>query len=156
MSEVVADSPHAGFMPPSTPSRPLSLMIASAVLIIGLLVALLLFLNGSSERPLKVRLALFDVDGSSDCSGGSGGYSDVGPGMPITVKDQDGKLIGSSSLPSDGEDLNGLGCVWETVVMVPDAAQQYAVEGGSRGAVTFSLDKLQNEENWTAELSLGM
>ena len=156
MTTYATDSLPLAPVPPATRRYPLGTLIAGAALLVGLLIALLLFLTGSTERPLKVQLALFDVDGSSDCSGGSGGYSDIGPGMPITVRDQDGTLIGSSSLPSDGDDLGGMGCVWETVVTVPDDAQQYAVEGGSRGAVTYSLDTLENEDNWTAELSLGL
>jgi hypothetical protein len=153
MSEYVDGFPPPAPIPHQNRRYPLGLIVAAAVLVLGLLLALILFLTGSSERPLTVKLALFDPDAS--CSeGGSGGYDDIGPGMPITVKDQNGKLIGSESLTEKGEFYPMAGCEWTTVITVPDDAEQYAVEGGSRGAVTYSRAKLE-ENDWTAELSIG-
>jgi hypothetical protein len=146
----------AASLPDGVNSNRTKILIALGGAVLLVVIIAIVLLTGSSERPLKVRLGLFDA--GSDCDGGSGGYDDLGPGMPITVKDQDGKLIGSSTLPEGGEpqEIDGLrfGCIWETVVMVPDDAEQYAVEGGSRGAVTYSRDTIENE-GWIAELSIG-
>lgn len=157
--------PYAVFdpAPPEPPAedhrrRRVAAFIAAAVLLLAAIGTLIVLFTGDSERPLTVKLQLLDFDGGSDCDGGSGGYDDIGPGMPITVKDQDGKLIGSGSLPDSGEsqDVDGVtyGCIWSVAVMVPDDAQQYAVEGGSRGAVTYSQETLADHD-WTAELSIG-
>jgi hypothetical protein len=155
----VSEGTEAGWRSPAAdPAQnrrnPLVLIIGIGALLTALVaVTLVLVFTGSNERPMKVTLALFDSDATCT-EGGSGGYDDIGPGMPITVKDQDGKVIGSESLPADGEYYAGAGCEWTVTVMVPDDAQQYAVEGGSRGAVTYSRAKLE-ENNWTAELSIG-
>jgi len=130
------------------------LLLGGALALVVIVVVAIVALTGSSDRPLKVSIALFDLDGSSDCSGGTGGYNDIGPGMPVTVKDETGKIIGSGSLPEHGKDLEGLGCEWSISVIVPDDAKQYAVEGGDRGAVTYSRAQL-DKDGWKAELSIG-
>lgn len=151
-------APEPGPVPEPGPDRRLyrrNRLILGGVLLAALIAgAVIVSLIGSSDRPLKVTFALIDIGGDSDCSGGDGGYDDIGPGMPLTVKDQDGKIIGSGTLPDKGEEYAGVGCEWTLHVMVPDDAQQYAVEGGSRGAVTFSHADLE-EAHWEAHLSIG-
>jgi hypothetical protein len=120
------------------------------VIVIGVALTLVLTLSDGPGRPLTIKFGLLDAD--SSCSGGSGGYSDIDPGMPVTVRDQDNKIIASTTLPEDGE--GGFGCIWTMRVAVPDDAEQYSIEGGSRGAVTYSRQQLE-EDDWTAELVLG-
>ena len=141
--------------PPPPRSRRWLLAIGGAALAVTAVAATVIALVPGEEE-LTVGLALFDPDGVSCASGGSGGFSDIGPGMPITVRDQAGKIIGSGALPDHGEAAGGgMGCVWTTTVTVPDDAEQYAVEGGDRGAVTFARQKLE-ENGWEAALSIGM
>lgn len=156
--------PYTGTFGPTPPPPPapshrrhnLNTLIAAAVLLGAALITLIVLLTtGSSERPLKVSFGLTDSDGGVTCEdGGSGGYSDIAPGMPLTVRDQDGKLIGSGSLPDKGEDYAPVGCIWTLTVVVPDDAEQYAVEGGHRGEVTYSRDKLE-EEDWHVVIGIG-
>jgi hypothetical protein len=121
--------------------------IAALALIGGLLVNLL---TGSTPQPLTIDVGLLDAD--SSCSGGAGGYSDIGPGQPVTVKDENGKILASTVLPDTGSSV--FGCVWTMQVLVPGDAQQYGIEMGRRGTVTFSHDKLV-ADHWKAELSIG-
>ncbi|MCU1614692.1 MAG: putative rane protein [Frankiales bacterium] len=136
---------------PVAPSRRKPLLIAAGVLVAGLATAATLLLtSGPTMHPLTIDVALLDAD--SGCSGGAGGYSDIGPGQPVTVKDENGKILASTVLPDTGG--GSFGCVWTMHVVVPDNAQQYGVEMGRRGTVTFSHDKLV-ADHWKAELSIG-
>lgn len=140
---------------PAKPNR-LPLLIVIGVLILGLITALVLFLAGEDERPLTVQFGLLDSDGGVSCDEGGGpGYNDIGPGMPITVRNEEGTLIGSGSLPDTGDDeYEPFGCIWTVQVMVPEGHKQYAVEGGDRGEVTFSSDKLEGQD-WIVEVGVG-
>jgi hypothetical protein len=148
-------------IPPQAPApsktkhrRLLTAIIGGGLLLVGALVALGISLSGPDEQDLTVRLGLFDLGGGSDCDGGDGGYDDVGPGMPITVKDEVGTVIGSTTIDSGGESMPGVGCIWTMHLKVSSEAKQYVIEGGSRGGITFSHDDLAAAD-WTAELSLG-
>jgi len=91
-----------------------------------------------------------DVSGST-CHGKSG-YSDIAPGMPVTVKDESGKLLGATTL------LFGTGstthCDFDFTIDGVGDASIYSVEGGRRGAISYT--KAQLEANgWTVGLSIG-
>jgi hypothetical protein len=157
-------SPGAPVAPQPGPSlfrrRPLLLGAAALALVAGLVVAgVAVFggFGGPDEHPMTIRFGLFDAtgDGGNCSDGGSGGYSDINPGTPVTVKDETGKIVASTELPDTGKD-NGesTGCIWTMHVTVPTDAKQYAVEVGRRGAVTYSHDKLV-AAHWTTETSLG-
>jgi hypothetical protein len=113
-------------------------------------------LTSDREADMTVEFTLVDPGGGSDCSGGAGGYSDIRPGMPLTVRDQDGGIIGSGSLGSGwATDLTGGGCVWRSIITaVPTDAEHYVIEGGSRGEVVFPHDQLA-DNGWVAELTIG-
>lgn len=90
--------------------------------------------------------------GNSSCEG-DGGYSDIGSGTPVTLKDETGRLVGSDTLypntPSSGQ------CTW-TIRMddVPSDLEFYVAEVGSRGEISYSRDQLVSE-NFTIGLYLG-
>lgn len=112
-----------------------------------------------SGRVLTVRFGLDDL-GATCATGGTGGYEDIGPGLPITVRDEAGDVIGSGALTAEGEDVtippNGAaaGCFWTVPVEVPDDREFYVIEGGSRGEISFPRSDLESNE-WTAEIGVG-
>ncbi len=83
---------------------------------------------------------------------GTGGYSDIQPGAPVTLKDGDGKILGSTSL------LSGTGTTSSCTFSfsIPDVPEVpfYSMEIGRRGAVTNSLAVMQ-ANGWTFGLTLG-
>jgi hypothetical protein len=108
-------------------------------------------------RQLTIEFDLYDDSSRnfSDCSGGDGGYSDIGPGMPITVRNQSGDVVASTFIPSSGEaHPGGYGCVWTMRVEVPMHIQHAVITGGRRGEITYSRSDLIAND-WTAFLSMG-
>jgi hypothetical protein len=82
---------------------------------------------------------------------GTGGYSDIGPGQPVTVKDENGKLLGASSL-GDADLLFPAGTDGSSFCRFPFSvsglgdAQIYTVEIGRfpRGAFSWSRADLES------------
>jgi hypothetical protein len=141
---------------------PWALLAAVVLLAGGIGVALWAASDGSGpgQRPLTVKFGLIDddTDEPTDCArGGNGGYSDIGPGMPLTVRDQDNRVIAAGSLPSSGEvqRVSGypVGCIWTLQFMVPAEAEHYTVDSGDRGSMSFSRTELA-EQDWTVEVGL--
>lgn len=133
-----------------------ALLIAGGVLAVGAIATVLsLTLGGSPGQPLTLKFTLFDVDDGGSCAtGGFGGYGDIGPGQPVTVKDETGKVLASTTLPDSGEDAGaGMGCTWTMHVVVPDDAEQYGVEVGRRGTVTYSRDEIARND-WVVETGI--
>jgi hypothetical protein len=102
----------------------------------------------------------------NDCSG-IGGYSDFGSGMDVSIRNGDGKLIGTTStrnfkaedLSSSDKDLKDtaklakdspeLSCtVFYGPISVP-RSDFYEVEIGSRGTLTYSYEDLKAVNFWT-------
>lgn len=84
---------------------------------------------------------------------GADGYSDIGPGTPVTLKDENGTTLADTSLGY------GTGTVARctftfTLTGVTDTAKFYSIEVGRRGAITNSHDELK-AAGWTFSLSMG-
>lgn len=121
----------------------------------------------STESPQPVP-TVFSVQGSfvlvdSDIGGtatdcyGSGGYSDVESGMPVTIRDGKGDILatgntGTGSQP-EGK-YSQVQCVFEFKIDNVPKADFYAIEIGRRGQLNYSFDEMQ-KRNWTVSLSLG-
>ncbi len=91
----------------------------------------------------------------ADCSGGEGAYSDIRPGMQLTIRDQSGDIVESTALPTDGTPYpGGYGCVWTMTVDVPANVQHLSIGNTRRGEVTYDRDELVRN-GWTAGISLG-
>lgn len=155
-------------------------------LLLGLLILLALLggfvslVRGLGNKEIKGSMLLFDSDVEEplldNCSG-TGGYSDFGHGMPVTVRNEDGRTIGTSSTRnaplgtlaerlamnkevSDAQaarrslrNIEGQGCMVIFEVEV-DQSEFYEVEVGRRGEITYSHEDLL-ESDWYVELSLG-
>lgn len=96
-----------------------------------------------------------------ECSGGSGGYSDITSSTDVTVYDGSGKVIATAALGDDcTQPTTDVGstdfsdATWTTkVTNVPDE-KFYQVEVGHRGKLTFSKADLASN-GWTVSASLG-
>lgn len=84
---------------------------------------------------------------------GTDGYSDLGPGTPVTLKDENGTILADASL-SLGTGTSSQCTFTFTLTGVPDTARFYSVEVGRRGAITDSHDELQ-AAGWMFSLSMG-
>jgi hypothetical protein len=87
---------------------------------------------------------------------GTGGYDDIKPGLPVTVKDGAGAIIGLGALVSSQAApvyTDDRQCVYSFEVTVPDVPF-YSVEVGHRGAVAKSRADVE-AQGWTVAVTLG-
>ncbi|WP_308205263.1 DUF732 domain-containing protein [Mycolicibacterium frederiksbergense] len=78
-------------------------------------------------------------DGTS-CQGADG-YSDVGPGTPITVKNGKGEILANTTL---GTGKSGTAdCTFSFSFPVTEGQDRYVVSVGRRGEFVYSFDQLQ-------------
>lgn len=108
----------------------------------------------------------------TDCNG-SGGYSDFGPGMNVTVRDGDNHIVGAGSTESLTEaDLTSIhfgiaaigAKIWENSDPIGECtvklelevkdAEFYSIKVGSRGELSYSKKELASRD-YFLELSLG-
>jgi hypothetical protein len=134
--------------------KPLWWAVGGVLAVASVAIALILTLAGGG-RDLTVKFALIDFDRGVSCAGGTGGYSDVGPGMAVVVRDNDGRVIGTSALDPNGEAVEDYACEWTAVVEdVPVGEDYYSVSVGRRGEQVYTGDQL-DERDWEISLSLG-
>jgi hypothetical protein len=123
---------------------------------LALAVVLAIALRGGQTHDVAGTFDLFDdrflyqANGSS-CSG-SGGYADIRAGVPVTVRDESGTLLASSSL-RDGE-VDGLRCVFTFELGDIERSDFYTFEVGRRGELTYSHDELA-ANGWHVGFYLG-
>ncbi|WP_068819963.1 hypothetical protein [Phormidesmis priestleyi] len=103
------------------------------------------------------RLVDSDLGGTTSNCYGSGGYSDVEGGMPVTVRDGQGKIIATAKV-SDGvhpADEKYANVVCEFAFQVDNVPKTdfYAIEVGHRGTLNYSFAEIQ-QKGWTVSLSL--
>jgi serine/threonine-protein kinase len=86
---------------------------------------------------------------------GQGGYSDISPGVPVILTNQDGKILGSSALGSGVADSSAGTCTYTfTIPDVPEDQSQYAIEVSHRGKVVNSKSDMA-ANGWKFGLSMG-
>lgn len=86
------------------------------------------------------------------CSG-SGGYSDFGPGMNVTIRDGNGNVVGSGSTgPAEGQSPGW--CVTEFEIENIDIVDFYEIEIGRRGALSYTYEELESAD-FNVDLTLG-
>lgn len=82
---------------------------------------------------------------------GTGGYSDVGTGMPVTVKDQAGVIIATGATAFDY--ITAVCALKFSIPNLP-MASFYSIEVGHRGALSFSAADLA-AAGWHVDFELG-
>ena len=113
----------------------------------------------SPRHTVSGTFGLLDSDASfpsittsgSGCQG-TGGYADISPGAQVTLKDGDGKILGTTQL-STGSGTTTACLFTFAIPNVPEVAF-YSVEISHRGQVTNSLADLKSS-GWTFSLTLG-
>jgi hypothetical protein len=163
--QMVASS--AAVTEPSAPNgspwlRPPKLLwlIGAAIVVVAAIVVALVLTLGGGKKDLTVTFTLMDIGGTSTCDGGTGGYSDIGPGTDVVVRDGSNNVLGVAAL-GDGQHRAtpdsgiGGGCIWQTTVHnVPTGKSFYTVEVGHRGEQTYSPSQL-DKSGWLVDLTLG-
>ena len=128
---------------------------------------------GMNKQTLRVHFFLYDSDSfQSGCYQGSGGYSDIGDGMSVTLKNTKGEVIeiGSMKLNTlgsfspNGTDIERLvdTCNYNyTFEGVPGNSDGYVVVVGSgkRGEMVYSKEELElgksGDGDWRVDITLG-
>lgn len=119
-----------------------------------LILVLLLLSNAGQTHEITGSFVVFDDDASSsDCRlGMDGGYSDIGPGTAVEVRNETGETIAAGRL-GVGESI-GLGCNFPIEVHdVPDA-KFYRIGVGRRGELSYSKDEIEARD-WEVAFQLG-
>jgi hypothetical protein len=88
------------------------------------------------------------------CDGSStNGYTDIGPGENIVVKNGSGKIIATTSL-RDGRGLDATDCEFKFSVKVPTVSFYQFSLGSRNRTITKSLSQMKRSK-WKIGLSLG-
>lgn len=91
-------------------------------------------------------------DVGQSCSG-SGGYSDFGQGMNVTIRDGDGNVVGSGATgPAEGQSPGW--CVTEFEIEDVEIVDFYEIEVGQRGSLSYSYEDLESND-FNVDLTLG-
>lgn len=135
-------------------------IILLAVLVIGA-VASVMFRGevSSTQHTFTGQLRLYN--NSSNASGiavyggsctGANGYSDIGSGTQVTVMNESGKVLATTSLaPGSGVIV----CTFAFSVKVPSASfYRIAVGSERRGVMTYSRQDME-ANSWTVDLTIG-
>lgn len=83
---------------------------------------------------------------------GYGGYDDLGLDIPVTITDEQGKII-ATGLTQAGQETER-GCVMSYVIKNVPKANFYSVEVGRRGKLTYSFDEM-NSQKWKVHTRIG-
>lgn len=107
---------------------------------------------------VTVQFRLSDFDTAYLGCEGAEGYSDIGSGTSVTIKNGSGDVLGAASLGKGKSSSNGYQaayCDWTVEIPdVPAGEDFYVAEVASRGEITLSEKDLEAND-WTFEVSLG-
>lgn len=162
------------------------MLIAGGVLVALIVIGAVAFSasqRGGDGLTLTGAFTLSDtesVSGTAEACSGTGGYSDFGPGMNVTIRNGSGAIIASANTTSldaderfgseeeteteDGDEpmspkeladsmFEFLGCTVVFEVDVP-SEEFYEIEVGKRGELSYSRQELE-EKDWDVSLTLG-
>lgn len=111
--------------------------------------------QGDGTYLLRGYLTLNDSDAlkTSDVCFGTGGYSDIGTGTQVVVRDGNNNVLGVGDLEFSQEMTFGSGCTFIFEIEVEEE-RFYQISMSHRGEMIFTFEELQ-ENRWTVFLSLG-
>lgn len=87
-----------------------------------------------------------DESRAGETCSGSGGYSDFGDGMNVTIRDGNGTIIATtSSRDTKWTSLDGVGGLWcrTSFESTADIVDFYEISIGRRGELSYSFDELE-------------
>lgn len=120
------------------------------------LVGIVLIGGGNRTEHIEGSFSLIDGAFMSQANGspcrGSGGYSDISPGLQVRASDDTGRLIASSTL--EGGRVDGITCVFTFELRDVPHSSYYTFEVGRRGEMSYSHDEMV-ANGWNADFSLG-
>lgn len=105
----------------------------------------------------SLKLVDSNLGGTDSNCYGTGGYSDIQAGMPVTIRDGQGKILatgstGSGSHPND-ETYGSVQCVFNFQLENIPKADFYSIEVGHRGQLNYSFTEME-KRGWQVSLSL--
>lgn len=110
---------------------------------------------GPAKTAITGTFILTDSDTANAGCTGQGGYSDISAGVSVILTNQDGKILGASTLGSGTPDTNAGTCTYTfSVPDIPMDQDQYAVEVSHRGKIVDSKTELAAAD-WSFNLSMG-
>lgn len=77
------------------------------------------------------------------CQMQESGYSDISKGTQVTVTNESGTIIGSTSLGEGSSSPRGDGCLWPFTVPDVKNASFYTITVSHRGPLTFSEAQME-------------
>ena len=92
------------------------------------------------------------TEGENSFCFGSGGMDDLKSYAPVTITDEQGKILAMGELGRGREDSEG--CTMSFTVENIPKSNFYSVEVARRGKVTYSFDRMI-ESRWRVGLSVG-
>ena len=97
--------------------------------------------------------SLVDQDTADNDCEGEGGYGDIDTGASVTIEDQKGETVGSTTLDVGTADDDT--CTWQlTFDEVPMDHTQYTLKIGDRGGLTHSRHVMETDDwHFDAEIS---
>ena len=114
--------------------------------------------NAKENKSIKGTFRLIDtgVERAGSLCHGTGGYSDIKPGLRVVVRNERQKTIGVSALSGDTYTGNypSIACEFPFLVEDLPKAKFYTIEVGRRGELTYPHKELE-EQNWEVAFSLG-
>jgi hypothetical protein len=145
----------ATFPPPQNPNRArnIAILVGVAVIaVIGIVVGISLS-GGSSGHEVSGTYEVFSGQG---CDLSDTGFSDVDEGVPVTIRDAKGNIVGSDSLSAGSDNSVNDSCVFDfDFGKVSLTSPFYDVSVGSRrGDVSFTKQEIQ-DDGFNLSITLG-
>lgn len=113
-----------------------------------------------SVYSIRGSLNLIDskIGGTLNKCYGTGGFDDIGPSMPVTVRDGKGNILatgttGTGSQPQNSE-YAAVECTFKFQVDNIPKSNFYSIEVNRRGELNFSFEEMQRK-NWEVNFTLG-
>jgi hypothetical protein len=116
-------------------------------------------LNVAKGATITGTFTLIDADiqrGGGGICVGTGGYSDIAPGLQVTVKDGSGNILGLGKLGPDQHkgQYSEVACEYGFKVENIPRADFYDIEVGRRGSLKYSFEEIR-KKGWVLTFTLG-
>jgi hypothetical protein len=142
------------FLPTQHPNRTRNIAFigVAVIAVVGIVLGISLS-GGSSGHDVSGAYEVFSGQG---CDLSSTGYSDVDEGLPVTIRDAKGNIVGSDSLGAGSDNSADDSCVFDfDFGKISLKSPFYDVSvGSSRGDVSFTKQEIQDDD-YNLSITLG-